>query len=172
MTNTKSKIFLVSLLSVSVILGTLIGAAVLSEMNSKGFDSEFPQTQYSSVLESSSQATVTSSQSKEEMQEDTISDTEYIIVNTGTYINGNDRILVKSCEYGFVEGSVLCGGITMEFSGQTVDKSLTATGTDNFNNTIEITLIFEENKINASSKPLIRYEEATDFLELNGVFVK
>ncbi len=172
MANTKSKIFLVSLLSVLVILGTLIGAAVLSEMNSKGFDDEFPQTQYSSVLENSSQETVTSSESKEEASEESVGETEYITVNTGAYTYGNDRILIKSCEHGFVEGSVLCGGITMDFSGQTVDKSLTATGTDNFNNTIEITLVFEDNKINASSKPLIRYEEAADFLELNGVFVK
>ncbi len=169
----KSKVFFVSLLSVCIILGTLVGAAVLSERIKSSSDEEFPQTQYESVLNSSSQQTVISSSSEEEessqQQQEEIS---YTYVSVGTYQNANDRILIKSSEHGFVEGSILCGGVTMDFSGQMVENSLTATGTDNFNNTIEINLVFEENKINASSKPLIRYEEAADFLQLDGVFIK
>lgn len=171
----KSKIFFVSLLSVCVILGTLVGAAVLSERINSGSEEAFPQTEYSAVSNNSSQQTVSSSSSSqtfESSSQEQEAESSYTQVSVGAYNSANDRILIKSCEHGFVEGSILCGGVTMDFSGQMVGNSLTATGTDNFNNTIEITLVFEENKINASSKPLIRYEEAADFLELNGTFIK
>ena len=93
-------------------------------------------------------------------------------IETGLYSLEGNSIVVSLSDAGFVEGNVNCGGITMEFSGQTVEGTLIATGTDSLNNTVEITLIFKEGSITASSRPIIQYEESSDYLKLSGIFVK
>lgn len=183
MKNYNYKILFATVISVLIILGTLVGAGVLAKMNLKGFSEEFPQTQYSqnsiasSNTENSSSVVSENSVSEQEQTSSveegyTENQVEYVTVETGSYFNGTDRILIKSSENGFVEGSVFCSDITMDFSGQTVLDTLVATGTDSSNNTVEITLIFEDNKIKVSSKPLIIYEESVSYLELSGIFKK
>ncbi|MEE0947079.1 MAG: hypothetical protein U0M42_09725 [Acutalibacteraceae bacterium] len=172
MSGTKMKIFVVSVTSVALILSVFIGAFVISQMNKSGFNEEFLQTQYSKEEEVASSSLVGSVEPEQSEIVSEESSEEHITVETGSYYNGMNRILIKSCDHGFIEGSIICDGITMEFSGQTVGNTLTATGIDSLNNTVEITLVFESNIINASSNPLIRYEVAANYIELDGEFKK
>lgn len=176
------KIAVMGVLSLIVAIGTLIGAAVLVNINGKNFSSGLPKNNYSengnssepSRVENSSVTGSEENPSSEQApsSEDEPAEEPVQNIETGIYTQGGDSIVVTSGEAGFVEGNINCGGITMEFSGQTVENTLTATGTDSLNNTVEITLVFGENAITASSRPVIQYEEATDYLKLSGIFSK
>lgn len=176
------KIAVLGVLSLIIAIGTLVGAAVLADINSKNFSTDLPDNNYSSEESSYTQSSDedNSSVSSEESSssEETSSDEEgqpeetAPNIKTGIYTFGEDSIVITSGDAGFVEGNINCGGITMEFSGQTVDNTLVATGTDSLNNTIEITLVFSEDSITASSQPIIQYEEVSDYLKLSGTFSK
>lgn len=176
------KIALMGILSLLVAIGTLIGAAVLADINGKQFSTSLPNGNYSSAestsetlsSEESSEISSEESSSAESTSSDEESLPEEAVPNieTGIYSSGENSIVVTSGEAGFVEGNINCGGITMEFSGQTVDNTLVATGTDSLNNTVEITLVFGGDSITASSRPVIQYEEASGYLILSGIFQK
>ena len=141
---------------VLVILGTFIAAFIVGQNNKIGVRDNFDQTTYPSFSENNTQ-------SKTE---------EIVKIETGTYINGASLVLINSNENGFIEGSVNDGNITMTFSGQAVDKKLTATGTDSLGNTVEITITFYENYLIAESKPIALLETAIDFMNISGTFTK
>ncbi len=176
------KIAVMGVLSLLVAIGTLIGAAVLADINSKNLSIDLPDSNYSandnSSQESNNQQSSSVSSEESSSSEEVSSDEESLPeeikpdIETGIYTLGTDSIVITSGEAGFVEGNINCGGITMEFSGQTVDSTLIATGTDSLNNTVEITLVFDGTAITASSRPIIQYEEASDYLTVSGVFVK
>ncbi len=176
------KIIILGVLSLIVAIGTLVGAAVLAEVKSRTFLPVFPNNNYVSSDEASvsSEENENPPESSEEptvdepaSSEETSSETELTPdIETGLYSLEGNSIVVSLSDAGFVEGNVNCGGITMEFSGQTVEGTLIATGTDSLNNTVEITLIFKEGSITASSRPIIQYEESSDYLKLSGIFVK
>ncbi|MBR2043873.1 MAG: hypothetical protein IJ946_05995 [Clostridia bacterium] len=185
------KIALLGVLSLLLAVCVLIGAAVLAKINSRQFPVDFPDNNYSDTSSSEevsssdtgssnssnlNQSDVSDSSSADQSNEnDVSSDNEeenVINIATGIYTLNENSIVVTFFEAGFVEGNINCDGITMEFAGQTVDGTLVATSTDSLNNTVEVTLSFEENKITASSKPIIQYEEASGYLSLSGVFVK
>lgn len=171
MKNDNVKIALVGVLSLLIAVGTLVGAAVLAHINSRDFSSDETESQQSEAQHSSSISSVITS-SEQNLSQESEPDQSIFNIETGIYTNDSDSIVVTSADAGFIEGNINCGGITMEFSGQMIENTLTATGTDSLNNTVEITLVFENNTITAISQPLIQYEEASDYLILSGVFAK
>lgn len=176
------KIVFMGILSLLIAIGTLIGAAVLADINVRDYTVNLPDDNYSADYTSSEESSnqQSSAQSSEESQssqevssfDESFPEQTEPTVETGIYTLGADSIVIVSGEAGFVEGNINCGGITMEFSGQTVDGTLVATGTDSLNNTVEITLVFEGTSITATSRPIIQYEEAIEHLTLSGVFSK
>ncbi len=166
---------IVTAVSLAVIMGTFMGALWVAQANRKGSTDDFLQTQYSSfpLTSSTSQSSSSQNSSDEQSSVETSSEpSEETIIEVGDYINGNDKITVISSENGFIEASAQCGEISMDFSGQMVENSLVATGTDSLNNTVEVSLVFENNTITAQSKPLIMYEESVECIEISGTFIK
>lgn len=181
MKKSNQKIVLMAVITLFIAVGTLVGAGVLANFYGKDFSYTPSYTEYGTNSEEdvssevSSNPTVsedTESESQPESSEEVIIEETYPEIDTGIYFNGEDSIVVSFYEAGFIEGNINCSSITMEFSGQMIDNTLTATGTDSLNNTIEIVLTFNSNKIDASSRPTIRYEENVDYLNLSGVFIK
>lgn len=181
MKKSNGKIYFMAFITVLIAIGTLVGAGVLANVYGKDFSYTPSYTEYGANSEGdvssevSSNPTVsedTESESQPESSEEVIIEETYPEIDTGIYFNGEDSIVVSFYETGFIEGNINCSSITMEFSGQMIENTLTATGTDSLNNTIEIVLTFVGNKIEASSRPTIRYEENVDYLNLSGVFVK
>ncbi len=178
MKNQGFKIAVIMLSSVAVLVGTLIAAGVIADKNRKGFSYDFPQTQY--IKTQTEVSSAISSKPVESLPQTSTHETSEVPseeqgsvdIAIGSYFSGNDRILIISTDNGFVEGEVLSKGITMSFSGQAVDNVLTITGVDDRNNTIELILTFQNNEISASSRPLIQYEETTEYLTVSGVFKK
>lgn len=179
------KIAVMALLSLLVAVGTLVGAAVLADINSKTFLPKLPSNDYSFTPSSSnpsgSESTPSTDQSEPPPVDEGSSNNESsseldaeipLSIETGIYTLNESSIVIASGEAGFVEGNINANGITMEFSGQTVDGTLVATGTDSLNNTVEVTLVFGDKTINASSRPVIQYEEAEEYLAVSGIFVK
>lgn len=177
------KIIVMVTLSLLVAIATLVGAAVIADINSNDFPFDLPDNNYSAdissdILQNSQQQTDVGSReddtSSQENSSDAQSGTDQNIINaqTGIYLFNDDSIVITLSDAGFIEGNINCGGITMEFSGQMVGNTLVSTGTDSLNNTVEITLVFESNIITATSKPIIQYEEASDYLKLSGDFIK
>ncbi len=175
------KIYAMAAVTLFIAVGTLVGAAVLANVYGKDFAYTPSHTEYSddNSYVSSENSSINSTPDENSVESQPVSSSEesaveeiYPEIETGIYLSGEDSIVVSFYEAGFIEGNVNCSSITMEFSGQMIENTLTATGTDSLNNTIEITLIFNENKIEASSRPTIRYEENTDYLTLSGTFEK
>ena len=174
------KLFVMAIFTVFIAVGTLVGAGILANYYGRDFSYTPSYTEYggkddySSDIPSSSDVDSgeeTSSTGESSLTEsDTSSAETFPEIETGIYLNGEDSIVVTFYEAGFIEGNIKCGSITMEFSGQMIENTLTATGTDSLNNTVEIVLLFDGNKIEASSRPTIRYEENVDYLMLSGVF--
>ena len=148
--NFKYSVIIVTAISLITVMSVFIGSAVIAQNHSKPDGQEFPQTQYNGVSSSSN----------------------VNIAEVGVYKNGENQIVINTSENGFIEGNIISNSSQMSFSGQCVDKVLRATGSDNFSNTVEVTLIFDKNTITASSKLLIRYEESTEYLNINGKYVK
>ena len=172
-------ILIVTALSLAVILATFIGALSVAQANRKGSIDDFSQTQYSSFPATSSkpQSNNSSQVSSEIDSSNSSSETSSeepaeMLIEAGTYANNDNLIIINSAENGFIDAKAVCGGITMEFSGQAVENTLVATGTDSLNNTVEVTLTFTENTITAESKPLIMYEDTVECIEISGTFVK
>ena len=181
MKKSNQKIVLMAVITLFIAVGTLVGAGVLANYYGKDFSYTPSRTEYESdsqsdlSFETSSQPTVSEngeSVSVPTSSQEDIPEEIYPEIETGIYFSGEDSIVVSFYEAGFIEGNINCSSITMEFSGQMIDNTLTATGTDSLNNTIEIVLTFNSNKIDASSRPTIRYEENVDYLNLEGVFIK
>lgn len=167
----KYKILIVSALSMAVVFCTLIAAAIVSENYRKGGKEEFLQTQYSSFHETASESVSSSSSSQQESSDDNTSSEPIVAVYpAGIYKNENNSVTIYSSENGFVEGNVLCGEITMEFSGQQVDGVLVVTSNDSHNNTIELKLTYENGKITADSKVVALSEENAEYLSVSGIF--
>ncbi len=173
------KIYAMAIITVFIAVGTLVGAGVLANVYGNDFSYTPSYTEYDGAGENaSSQTSSTGSFNTQSDQTSVSSDTVsvpeeiYPEIQTGIYLNGEDSIVISFYESGFIEGNINCSSITMEFSGQMIEKTLTATGTDSLNNTIEITLVFDGDKIDATSRPTIRYEENADYLALSGVFQK
>ena len=141
---------------VLVILGTFIAAFIIGQNNKIGNRDNFTQTMYQPFTENNTQS----------------KNDKTVEIEKGTYINGQGSVTINSNENGFIEGSVNDGNITMTFSGQAVDKKLTATGTDSLGNTVEITITFYENYLIAESKPIALLETAIDFMNISGTFTK
>lgn len=175
------KIYAMAIITVFVAAGTLVGAGVLANVYGKDFSYTPSYTEYGSDGEEVSSQTSSNSINSDNTQSDpssVSSDAEsvpeeiYPEIQTGIYLNGEDSIVITFYEAGFIEGNINCSSITMEFSGQMIGNTLTATSTDSLNNTIEITLVFDKNEIEANSRPTIRYEENADYLDILGVFKK
>ena len=174
------KIIAMAILTLIIAVGTLVSAAILANFYDKDFSYTPSYTDYGkdkseSFLDLSSNDS-TSQYNENDSQtvssQESISEIVYPKIEKGIYFNGEDSIVISFYETGFIEGNINCSSITMEFSGQMVENTLIATGTDSLNNTIEIKLIFNDNEIDATSRPTIRYEENEDYLILMGTFVK
>ncbi len=181
MKNGNGKIYLMAIVTIFIAVGTLVGAGVLANIYGKDFSYTPSLTEYGSQTDNvssentSSDNVISSSQSDLQLNsssEESVPDETYPHIETGIYLNGEDSIVVTFYEAGFIEGNINCSSITMEFSGQMIENTLVATGTDSLNNTIEIKFAFNENKIDAISRPTIRYEENEDYLVVLGVFEK
>lgn len=178
------KIAVTAVFTVLIAVATLVFAAVLDRVNTGSFDTSYHVSSQSTDKDESSKpnSTVQSQASSENSpQEDENSSAEseesipelvYPVIETGLYTRGENTIVISYYEAGFIEGNINCGGITMEFSGQMVENSLTATGTDSLNNTVEIVLVFNEKTIDTSCRPVIQYEEGVEHLTLDGIYEK
>lgn len=171
MRNQKLIIMSVFFVSLLVIIGTFVAAFSLANSNKIGTREDFSQTQYSYFSDNT--ASVNSQQTPEISDTSTSSEEqEPIVALTGTYLNGDNSITVNSGEDGFIEATAKVGEITMDFSGQTVDMTLTAIGTDSLGNTVEITITFGENSLTVETKSVTMADGINEYLNISGTFTK